>query len=288
VSYAFVPPADLEAFEPGVRAVALRNPISAEMAVMRTSVVPSLLRIAAQNRRQGRDTVRLYELATAFSPRAVPDRDPPAVERAVVSGVLTGRRSPLSWAAAGDPSDFHDLKGAVEGVLAALGVEAVFEQAGRAVAWLHPRAAALVRAADGTRLGALGEIHPRVAQAFDLPRGVLAFELDEAALLAASRLVPGYHPIPRLPAVLRDLAVVVDEPVAAAAVTALVGEEPLCEEVTLFDVYRGAPLAVGKKSLALAIRYRAADRTLTDGEADAAHARIVERLQRAVGAELRG
>jgi phenylalanyl-tRNA synthetase beta chain len=116
---------------------------------------------------------------------------------------------------------------------------------------------------------------------------VLAFELDVAALLAAARLVPGYRPIPHLPAVLRDLAVVVDEPVAAAAVTALVREEPLVEEVTLFDVYRGAPLAGGKKSLALAIRYRAADRTLTDTEADAAHARIVDRLARTVGAELR-
>ncbi len=288
VSYAFVPPLDLEAFEPGVKPVALKNPISAELAVMRTSVVPSLLRVASHNRRQGRDSARLYEVATAFWPRTGADRDPPALERPVVAAVLAGRRSPLSWASPGEAVDFHDLKAAVEGLLAALGAAATFEQAGRAVAWLHPRAAALVRAADGTRLGALGEIHPRLAQAFDLPRGVLAFELDTSALLAASRLVAGHRPIPRLPAVLRDLAVVVDEAVAAAAVTALVGEEPLCEEVTLFDVYRGAPLAAGRKSLALAIRYRAADRTLTDVEADAAHGRIVDRLRRAVGAELRG
>jgi len=288
VSYAFVEPLDLEAFHPGVKPVALRNPISAELAVMRTSVVPSLLRAASHNRRQGRDDARLYEVATAFWPRAGVERDPPAMERPVVAAVMTGRRSPLSWAAGGEPADFHDLKAVVEGLLAALGATGRYEQAGREVPWLHPRAAALVLAADGARLGALGELHPRVAKAFDLPRGVLAFELDEAALLAASRLVPGYRSIPRLPAVLRDLAVVVDEPVAAAAVTALVGEEPLCEEVTLFDVYRGAPLAPGRKSLALAIRYRAADRTLTDAEADAAHARIVERLQRAVGAELRG
>jgi phenylalanyl-tRNA synthetase beta chain len=288
LSYAFVPPQDLEAFEPGVRPVALRNPISAELAVMRTSVVPSLLRTAAHNRRQGRDAVRLYELATAFRPRAGADRDPPALERPVVAAVLTGRRSPLSWAAGGEPSDFHDLKGAAEAVLAALGIDAIFEQAGRAVSWLHPRAAALVRTRSGGMLGALGEIHPRVAAAFDLPRGVLALELDGAALLEAARLVPGYRPIPRLPAVLRDLAVVVGEPVAAAAVSAAIGEEPLVEEVTLFDVYRGAPLAAGTKSLALAIRYRAPDRTLTDAEADAAHARIVERLRRVVGAELRG
>ncbi len=288
VSYAFVPPQDLEAFEPGVKPVALKNPISAELAVMRTSVVPSLLRVAAHNRRQGRDAARLYELATAFWPRAGVDRDPPAIERPVVAAVLTGPRSPLSWATAAAPVDFHDLKGAVEGVLEALGVDAVFAPAGRAVAWLHPRAAALVATRDGARLGALGELHPRVSRAFDLPRGVLAFELDAAALLLAARLVPGYRPIPRLPAVLRDLAVVVAEPVAAAAVTASIREEPLVEEVTLFDVYRGAPLPAGTKSLALAIRYRAPDRTLTDAEADAAHARIVARLAIAVGAALRG
>ena len=288
VSYAFVPPQDLEAFEPGVKAVGLKNPISAEMAVMRTSVVPSLLRAVAHNRRQGRDAARLYEVATAFAPRLHVDRDPPAVERPVVAAALAGRRSPVSWATGGEPSYFHDLKGVVEDVLAALGVEAAFDHASRAVDWLHPRAAAVVRLPGGGRLGALGEIHPRVAQAFDLPRGVLAFELDATALLAAARLVPGYHPIPRMPAVLRDLAVVVGEPVAAAAVTALVRAEALVEAVTLFDVYRGAPLPAGKKSLALAIRYRAPDRTLTDAEADAAHARIVERLAHDVGAELRG
>ena len=288
VSYAFVPPQDLEAFEPGVKPVALKNPISAEMAVMRTSVVPSLLRAAAHNRRQGRDAARLYEVATCFRPRTVAHRDPPALERPVVAAVMTGRRSPLSWAAGGESADFHDLKGVVEVVLEPLGVEATFEQAGRTVSWLHPRAAALVRSGTGAMLGVLGEVHPRVVQAFDLPRGVLAFELDAEALLAAARLVPQYHPIPRLPAVLRDLAVVVDEPVASSAVTAVVREEPLVEEVTLFDVYRGAPLPTGKKSLALAIRYRAPDRTLTDAEADAAHARIVERLASAVGASLRG
>jgi phenylalanyl-tRNA synthetase beta chain len=96
--------------------------------------------------------------------------------------------------------------------------------------------------------------------------------------------------VPRFPAVLRDLAVVVAEPVRAAEVVARVRQEALVEEVTLFDVYRGAPVPAGKKNLALAIRYRAAERTLTDAEADQAHARIVERLRAdpAIQAELRG
>jgi phenylalanyl-tRNA synthetase beta chain len=117
---------------------------------------------------------------------------------------------------------------------------------------------------------------------------VLAFELHVDALLRAARLVPQYRRIPNVPAVLRDLAVVVDDGVTAASVEAVVREEPLVEAVTLFDVYRGAPLPSGKKNLALAIAYRAPDRTLTDGEAEDAHARIVKRLAAQVGAELRG
>jgi phenylalanyl-tRNA synthetase beta chain len=288
VSYAFVPPGDLQAFHPGVLPVALVNPISADMAVMRTSLVPSLLRTAAHNRRQGVEAARLYEVASTFAPRDAEHRDPPALERAVVSLVQVGRRSPLTWATGGEAADFYDLKATVEGVLKALGVDASFEPAGRSVGWLHPRASARLVGSGGAALGVLGEVHPRVAAAFELPRGVLAAELDAAALLAAARLVPSYRPIPRLPAVLRDLAVVVDEAVAAAAVAGLVREEPLVEDVTLFDVYRGAPLPAGKKNLALAIRYRAADRTLTDAEADAAHGAIVKRLAERVGAELRG
>ncbi len=265
-------------------AIALKNPITADLAVMRTSLVPSLLRNAGHNRRQRVDDVRLYEIARAYLPGN--GSGTPSEERAEVAAVLLGRRSPVGWTGGADAVDFHDAKAAVEAVLEALGVAgAAFEAPGPG--WLHPRHSARVRAGEAV-LGELGELHPRVAEAFELPRGVLALRLSLDALLGAARLVPAYRPIPRLPAVLRDLAVVVDEAVTAAAVEALVREEPLVEAVTLFDVYRGAPLPPGRKNLALAITYRAPDRTLTDPEADAAHARIVERLARGVGAELRG
>jgi phenylalanyl-tRNA synthetase beta chain len=174
----------------------------------------------------------------------------------------------------------------VAGVLAALGIEGV-QWFAKGDGWLHPRTSARLLKGDEV-LGSVGELHPRVAQAFDLPRGVLAFELHHAALLRAAQLVPQYRRIPNLPAVLRDLAVVVGEGVTAASVEAVIREEPLVEDVTLFDVYRGAPLPEGKKNLALAIRYRAPDRTLTDVEADAAHKGILARLAKQVGAELRG
>jgi phenylalanyl-tRNA synthetase beta chain len=287
VNFSFVAPGELAACGAAAGAVPLRNPISAELAVMRTSLIPSLLRDAAFNLRQRVDDVRLYEIARTYSAEAG-EGDEPAREQVQVAGVLAGRRSPVGWAAPREPADFYDAKAAVEGVAEALGTGELRWEA-KAEAWAHPRFTASVFAGE-ERLGSVGELHPRVAAAFGLPRGVHAFQLDLAALTRRARLVPRYAGIPRFPAVLRDLAVLVSDEVEAARVVSAVRSEPLVEAATLFDVYTGAPIPAGKKNLALALRYRAADRTLTDAEVDAAHARIVERLRQDAGirAELRG
>jgi phenylalanyl-tRNA synthetase beta chain len=287
VSFSFVAPGDLSAFPAEGGPVVLRNPISAELAVMRTSLLPSLLRAAAANLRQRVDDVRLYEVARTYADAAGPG-DEPAREATAVAGVMVGRRAPQGWAEAREPVDFYDAKAAVERVAAAVGIDDLRWEP-QAGSWGHPRLSGVVRRGDD-RLGAAGELHPRVAAAFGLPRGVLAFELDLAALLRHARLVPRHAPIPRFPAVLRDLAVVVAEDVPAARVVAAIRAEPLVEAVTLFDVYTGPPIPAGRKNLALALRYRSPDRTLTDPEVDAAHARIVERLSEepAIRAELRG
>ncbi len=298
VNFSFVAEADLAPFEHEVvtgdgkgRAlgVKLKNPISAELAVMRTALVPSLLKNAAYNLRQRVEDVRLYEIARVYHPHPRPG-DTVSFEALQVAGVMVGRRSPPGWAVGREAVDFHDAKAAVSGVLEALGVPGV-RWAARGEAWLHPRhSAALVATFSGEDeiVGDAGEIHPRVAAAFELPSGVLAFHLSFDALLRRARLVPEYRPIPRFPAVLRDLAVVLDEAVQAEDVLAAIREEPLVEDAAVFDVYRGKPLPQGKKNVAVAIRYRAPDRTLTDAEADAAHQRIVARLAGKVGAELRG
>ncbi len=294
VNFSFVAPGDLTPLGPGNgrTGIPLRNPISADLAVMRSSLVPSLLKVLAYNRRQRVEDARLYEIASTYHPRgegAVDDA--PALEELHLSGVATGRRHPVGWSAGGDSIDFHDVKGALEAVLETLGVEGVRFVPGGGT-WLHPRSAATMEwtAPDGgvVPLGVVGEIHPRVAAAFDLSRGVLAFDLSLEALNRAARLLTGHAGVPRFPAVLRDLAVVVANEVEARSVLDGVRAEPLVEDVTLFDVYKGAPIPDGKKNLAMAIRYRAADRTLTDSEADGAHARIVERLKGELGAELRG
>lgn len=274
-----------------IPAIRLQNPISAELVLMRTSLVPSLLRTAAKDRRQRVEDVRVYEIARTYAPRAVQGpRDAPATEALQIGGVLMGRRHPAGWAVGSDAVDFYDAKAAVTAVLEALGIADVRWTAG-ADTWQHPRTSARLEVGSGDAtevVGVVGELHPRVAEAFELPRGVFAFELYGEALVRHARLVPRYAPIPRLPAVLRDLAVVVADAVQVADVLAAVREEPLVDDAALFDVYRGAPIPAGRKNLALAIRYRAADRTLTDADADAAHARIVKRLAERLGAELRG
>jgi phenylalanyl-tRNA synthetase beta chain len=294
VNFSFVAPDDLTPLAPGggPSGIPIRNPISADLAVMRSSLVPSLLKVLAYNRRQRVEDVRLYEIASTYHPReAGAQDDAPAREDLRLSGVATGRRHPVGWSAGGEPLDFHDLKGALEALLESLGIDGVRFVAGGAT-FLHPRSAATLEwtspGGSTVVLGVAGEVHPRVAAAFDLPRGVFTFDLSFPALAEAARLVPGHAGVPRFPAVLRDLAVVVAGEVESRAVLEGVRAEPLVEDVTLFDVYKGAPIPEGKKNLAMAIRYRAADRTLTDSEADAAHGRIVDRLKSELQAELRG
>jgi phenylalanyl-tRNA synthetase beta chain len=293
VNFSFLAPGDLDPLG-GPEPLLLRNPISAELAAMRTALVPSLLRNLSRNLRRGNEGARLYELARTYRARGGGAGDPPAEEELRLAAVLLGRRYPHGWSSplealegkprASDPDlDFYDARGAVEVVGEALGVRLGFARPAAPPPWLHPRSACAVLSPSGSPLGLLGEIHPRVAAAFDLPRQVLALELSAEALLAEARLLPSYRPVSAFPAVTRDFAIEVDAAVPAAAVeravAAFAGEAPV-EEWTLFDVYSGGELGRrGKKSVAVYLRYRAPDRTLTDAEVDELHARIVERLR---------
>src|SRR5206468_12755528 len=181
----------------------------------------------------------------------------------------------------GPPVDFLDLKGVLGGVLAALGVagERVDWRPAGEIEFLHPGKAALVEC-DGTPLGVAGALHPTITQSADLPGEVWAAELDFAAL---AHYVPRHlalRPLPRFPAVTRDLAVVVDETFRAGDILEEIRtlQNPQIELVRLFDCYRGAPIAAGKKSLGYTIAYRAPDRTLTDEEVNALHAAVLQRL----------
>jgi phenylalanyl-tRNA synthetase beta chain len=290
VNYSFVAPSELAAFKAAEGAVALKNPISAELAVMRTTLFPSLVANVARAVRHQAQGVRFYELARTY--RADPEGGkagrPVAQERLEIGGALWGvRDGNRTWTGKGESADFYDAKGAVEACLSALGIEgAKWEPLEND--WYHPRAAArLVR--GRSVLGSVGELHPRASRALSAPAGIFLFQLDVAELSKAARLVPEASALSRFPSVLRDLAVVVPVSLAHAAIRDVILEvgKPLVQQATLFDVYTGKPIPEGMKNVAYALEYRAPDRTLTDEEVQAAHAKIVATVNEKLGGSLR-
>jgi phenylalanyl-tRNA synthetase beta chain len=273
--------------------VSLSNPISQERSVMRHSLLVTGLETAAANLRF-RDRVEIFEVGKVFLLER--GKELPAEPRRL-SIVITGPRSERHWLATEGPDlDFFDLKGVVETLLARLHVtDAVFEpaehptfQEGRTARVLlgHPGA----DSGQDTLIGFLGELDPAVRGAFGLPdRRVAAAELNLDVLLAHVPEAWFVEPISPYPAALQDLAVIVDEQVPAGAVQNLIAESGgfLLKDVRLFDVYRGDPVPEGRKSLAYALTFQAPDKTLRDAIVTKQVRRIVQRLKKELGAELR-
>lgn len=274
--------------------VTLSNPISQERSVMRRALMSTTLETAADNLRF-RDQVEIFEVGKVFllEPGAeLPD------EPRHLTIVMTGPRDDRHWLAAGndDPAagsqqgiDFFDLKGVVETLLARLHVSGAVFEPGEHPTFQPGRTAQLC--VGPTQIGFLGEIHPTVQKDFGLPgRRVAAAELDLETLLDQVPLAWFVDPISPYPAVLQDLAVIVDEEVPAARVQSLIAETGgfLLKSVKLFDVYQGEPIPEGKKSLAYALTFQAPDKTLRDAIVAKQVKRIVGRLKKQLGAELRG
>jgi len=265
--------------------VRIANPISADRVAMRRTLLAGLLETMAQNARL-RDRLWFFELGPVFLPE--PGQGLPLEPRRLAIG-MAGPVVPVSWHDR-EPArtDFFTLKGVTEVLLAGLHLPGVVFEPAELPLFAPGRAARL--SVGGVVYGALGEIHPQVRAAFDLPiQPVCLAELDLERL---SQRVPTTHrvrAVPRFPPVLEDIALVVDDSLSAAALTQAIREaaSALLAEVRLFDVYRGRQLPPGKKSLAFSLIFQAADRTLTDAEVEAEKQRIVEALSRRTGAQLR-
>ncbi|ATB47914.1 phenylalanine--tRNA ligase subunit beta [Corallococcus macrosporus] len=291
VNYSFVAPRSLEVLGGAEKPVSLLNPLSVEQSVMRTSLLPGLLENLSRSVRHQVEAVAIYETGRAYFRDAEGGQGqrPAAREVHRVAGLVWGLRGGgRSWTHKDARADFYDAKAAVEGLLGALRVEGVTYVPEGPAAY-HPKAVAQVKAADGAVLGHVGEVHPRVAKALGLPGGVFVFELDTEPLYAAAKLVPAYRSLPRFPAVLRDLAVVVPLELPNDEVRRVILEvgKPLVEDAQVFDVYTGEQIPQGRKNLAYALRYRSAERTLTDVEVNEAHQRIVDEVKQRLGAALR-
>ncbi|MCS6866024.1 MAG: phenylalanine--tRNA ligase subunit beta [Gemmataceae bacterium] len=270
--------------------VTLVNPVSPERSVLRRSLLPGLLSVVQHNL-DHTDSVAMFELGLVYLPQAA---EPLPAEPRRLALVVCGRRTPAAW---DDPQgvvppayDFYDLKGFVEALCGDLHLADTSFVAVQSVPWLHPmRAAALTLA--GSVVGHLGQLHPKVAEAFGFAeRAVLAAEFDLEAILAAVPRRSSYRPFSPFPPAKRDIAVVVPETTTAEQVLAEIraaGGE-LLSAAALFDVYRGPGLPPGTKSLAFALTYQSHKGTLSDKDIAKAHEKIEGRLRHVLKAQIRG
>lgn len=265
-------------FEPTAK---LSNPLSSEVDVVRCSLIPGLVDVAERNARQGRTSLRLFELGPVFQ---YMDGAPTRAIR--WAGALMGPSGTPSWTGSVIPLDFYQAKGAVESVLSSLQIGSIsWEPTSEAP--FHPgRCARLL--IDGRPAGILGEAHPEKVRAWDLPDRLILFEVDVAAAHKASRK-PLFQALPRYPGLSRDISFVVDQSITHARLsdTIAAAAGPLLRALNLFDIYRGERLGEGKQSMAFRLTLRADDRTLSDTEATETMDRVRTALADTLGASFR-
>jgi phenylalanyl-tRNA synthetase beta chain len=262
----------------------LQNPIDETAAHMRTTLLGGLLRALEHNFNHSSRNVRLFEIGKCFL--EIGEDRPKEVERLAL--ICTGARNESDWQTASARVDFYDAKGAVESVAESLGLPPLEFAAPETAQHLHPGRAALISLA-GNPVGSVGQLHPRVAAAYKFKQPVFVAELDLGVMLGANRVEARYQPLPKFPTVVRDLALLIDTAVPMATIERTVQQLGISElvGVRLFDLYAGRDMPPEKHSIALSLRYRAPDRTLTDEEVNSMHERIVKELTQTFSAEIR-
>jgi phenylalanyl-tRNA synthetase beta chain len=280
VNYAFVDADLLAKWQAQDGGVALANPLSAELGVMRTRLLPGLVASLARNTARQQSRVRLFEIGKTFAANGSDAPRETLRIAAAACGDVDGER----WDGKSRPVDFHDLKGDLDSVAALAG--ATLEYRASSEAWAHPgRSADVYR--DGARIGWIGQLHPRLQRQLDLDADVVAWELDLEPLL--QRTVPRAEALSKYPSVRRDLAFVVADavPWAAVADTVRTAAGPALKDLRLFDRYVGQGVENGFKSLAIGLILQDESRTLTDRDVDVVVAEIMAALQRDHAARIR-
>jgi phenylalanyl-tRNA synthetase beta chain len=268
----------------GRRVIRLENPMSQEEDSMRTTLLPGVLRSVARNVAQRRaGGLGLFEIARVYEPTGTQLPQ----EGLLLTAVMSGERVPQTWAEPAREWDFFAAKELLTNALGSLRI-ADISFAPRESMPFHPTRAANVRVGDHP-VGVIGQLHRTVCEEFNVPEGTVAFELALAPVFAAMPGRPTVEELPRFPAVLIDVAVVVDESVPAVQVEQLIKRAgtPELSSVRLFDLYRGSQVPEGRKSLAFALELRDPTRTLTDDDAVSVRNRIVAMLEQQMGAGLR-
>jgi phenylalanyl-tRNA synthetase beta chain len=277
ITYAFVDPALQAKLFPGTVTPALSNPIASDMAVMRTSLWPGLIKAALDNQRRQQDRIRLFEHGARFDA---------GTETDLLAGIAMGSRKPEQWGSDATPVDFFDVKQDLDALFARTGAPDDFGYIADSLPCLHPgRSARVTR--GGKTIGWIGELHPQLVQAFDFTYAPILFEVEYLPALAAK--MPRFEEISRFPRVRRDLAVVVDEKVSLRQLHERVtfAASSLLRDIRVFDVFRGPGIESGRKSVALGLIFQDNSRTLADEDADRLLAAIRADLSATLGAGFR-
>jgi len=266
--------------------VPVQNPISEEQGIMRTTLIPGILEVIKYNFHYRMNSQLLFELGSAFLPRQIPVEELPE-EKQVLSMAGTGKIPTVSWNIPAQEVDFFYLKGALEGMVEDLTEENLsFVKTEKP--FLHPYQCAAVYLGD-KEIGYMGTLHPEVAKDYGFKQKVVLAEIDMEEVINKARLFKEFRPLPKYPASLRDLAVIVPEEVTSRQVENCIRQagSDLVESIYLFDVYSGKPIPLGYRSLAFSIVYRSLKKTLTDEEVNEVHQAIEEELYNQLGVTLR-
>lgn len=279
ITYSFIDPAMHQAMAEGEEGVELLNPISADMSIMRTSLLPGLIKTAMHNAKRQQARIRLFESGLRFVKSDTGLKQVPTL-----AALLTGRREPESWSESGYLVDFYDLKADLESLLSVSAGTISFTAAKYAA--LHPGQTADIYC-DGKRIGRIGALHPSLQAKWDFVNPVYLFELDQQPLL--ERKVPVFAELSRYPEVRRDLALIVDRQLAADEVLQVVRKSAgeYLSDLKLFDIYQGKGIDPERKSLALGLTFRHSSRTLNEEEVSQSVDAVVQTLKEAFGASLR-
>ncbi|MET3455744.1 phenylalanine--tRNA ligase subunit beta [Pseudomonas kilonensis] len=281
ITYSFIDPRQFELFNPGVEPLLLANPISNDMAAMRSSLWPGLVKSLQHNLNRQQDRVRLFESGLRFVGQLEGLKQEP-----MLAGVVCGSRLPEGWAQGRDVVDFFDVKADVEAVLGFAGALDAFTFVPGKHPALHPGQTARIER-DGREVGYVGAIHPELAKTLGLDRPVFVFELVLAEV--AQGKMPKFQELSRFPEVRRDLALLADRDVASSAVLDVIRENAgeWLTDLRLFDVYQGKGIDPHRKSLAVGLTWQHPSRTLNDDEVNTATQNILTSLENRLNATLR-
>lgn len=261
------------------------NPLTADMSVLRTSLIPGLMETARYNLSHKNTNLKIFELKKVYLPEQG-ERLPREIK--YLTGLALGMEGDIHWAMPVRGIDFYDVKGCIEDLLDHLQVKEITFDRAEDIPYLHPGKSLKV-SLNGEVVGVLGEVHPDSLKYYEIHGKACLFEIDFDRLAKGAAEKKKFQLLPKFPAVHRDLSLMVDDHLEAEKVEKAIRslEQPFIDEVKLFDVYRGNPVPHGKKSISYRIRYQASDRTLTDDEVNQYHEKVILRLREIFKAELR-